>query len=119
MEQDFSLNFNALVLFLVFFPCFFPFRNFNLGLLLFVVKVHFVDEYLTLICSYIFHLVGVLCFSSIRVSINFIIQVVIGEDFVVPAYSKVSLFEEPTSQDSDEELEYADRTSAMAEITCM
>ncbi|KMT14763.1 hypothetical protein BVRB_4g075290 [Beta vulgaris subsp. vulgaris] len=44
-------------------------------------------------------------------------KVVIGEDFVVPAYSKVSLFEEPTSQDSDEELEYADRTSAMAEIT--
>ncbi|KAL2941519.1 putative translation initiation factor eIF-2B subunit epsilon [Bienertia sinuspersici] len=43
-------------------------------------------------------------------------KVVIGKAFVVPAYSKVSLYEEPTFQDSDEELEYADSSSGMAEI---
>lgn len=35
-------------------------------------------------------------------------KVVIGQQFVVPAYSKVSLLQQPTNQDSDEELEYAD-----------
>ncbi|CAN1761216.1 Probable translation initiation factor eIF-2B subunit epsilon [Linum perenne] len=35
-------------------------------------------------------------------------KVVIGRDFVVPAYSKVSLFQQPTVEDSDDELEYAD-----------
>ncbi|GMH10355.1 hypothetical protein Nepgr_012196 [Nepenthes gracilis] len=44
-------------------------------------------------------------------------KVVIGEQFVVPAYSKVSLFQQPTVQDSDEELEYADSSSAVAEIS--
>ncbi|GAB2212075.1 hypothetical protein Droror1_Dr00025419 [Drosera rotundifolia] len=39
-------------------------------------------------------------------------KVVIGEQFVVPAYSKVSLFQQPTVEDSDEELEYADSSSA-------
>ncbi|CAI0387211.1 unnamed protein product [Linum tenue] len=38
-------------------------------------------------------------------------KVVIGREFVVPAYSKVSLFQQPTAQDSDEELEYADSSS--------
>lgn len=37
-----------------------------------------------------------------------LMQVVIGEQFVVPAYSKVSLLRQPINQDSDEELEYAD-----------
>ena len=46
-------------------------------------------------------------------------QVVIGEHFVVPAYSKVSLYEQPTSQDSDEELEYADSSKGLTEISCM
>lgn len=44
-------------------------------------------------------------------------KAIIGEDFVVPAYSKVSLYEQPTFQDSDEELEYADSSSKMAEIS--
>ncbi|KAF4371921.1 hypothetical protein F8388_000088 [Cannabis sativa] len=35
-------------------------------------------------------------------------KVVIGPQFVVPSYSKVSLFQQPTTLDSDEELEYAD-----------
>uniref|UniRef100_A0A2P2KMH8 Uncharacterized protein MANES_09G159400 n=1 Tax=Rhizophora mucronata TaxID=61149 RepID=A0A2P2KMH8_RHIMU len=37
-------------------------------------------------------------------------KVVIGQQFVVPAYSKVSLLPQPTQQDSDEELEYADNS---------
>ncbi|KAK4282850.1 hypothetical protein QN277_014177 [Acacia crassicarpa] len=40
-------------------------------------------------------------------------KVVIGPEFVVPSYSKVSLFQQPIEEDSDEELEYADSTSAM------
>ncbi|KNA21848.1 hypothetical protein SOVF_039570 [Spinacia oleracea] len=44
-------------------------------------------------------------------------KVVIGKDFVVPAYSKVSLYEQPIFQDSDEELEYADSSNGMAEIS--
>ncbi|KAK1435549.1 hypothetical protein QVD17_01315 [Tagetes erecta] len=35
-------------------------------------------------------------------------NVVVGQGFIVPAYSKVSLLPEPMKQDSDEELEYAD-----------
>ncbi|PIA29915.1 hypothetical protein AQUCO_05800177v1 [Aquilegia coerulea] len=38
-------------------------------------------------------------------------KVIIGEQYVVPAYSKVSLLPQPTKQDSDEELEYADNSS--------
>ncbi|KAK3418471.1 hypothetical protein EUGRSUZ_H04421 [Eucalyptus grandis] len=38
-------------------------------------------------------------------------KVVIGQNFVVPPYSKVSLLKQPTKQDSDEELEYADNDS--------
>ncbi|KAJ4849694.1 hypothetical protein Tsubulata_006720 [Turnera subulata] len=38
-------------------------------------------------------------------------KVVIGQQFVVPSYSKVSLSQQPTKQDSDEELEYADNVS--------
>ncbi|GKV07541.1 hypothetical protein SLEP1_g19300 [Rubroshorea leprosula] len=44
-------------------------------------------------------------------------KVVIGQKFVVPAYSKVSLFPQPTKQDSDEELEYADSSSGAAELS--
>ncbi|XP_059652622.1 uncharacterized protein LOC132299815 [Cornus florida] len=43
-------------------------------------------------------------------------KVLIGQQFVVPAYSKVSLLQEPTKQDSDEELEYADSSSGIVEI---
>ncbi|KAL7239292.1 hypothetical protein ACSBR2_005237 [Camellia fascicularis] len=43
-------------------------------------------------------------------------KVVIGQQFVVPAYSKVSLLQQPTKQDSDEELEYADDSSGIVEI---
>ncbi|GLT59688.1 hypothetical protein SLA2020_324940 [Shorea laevis] len=44
-------------------------------------------------------------------------KVVIGQKFVVPAYSNVSLFAQPTKQDSDEELEYADSSSGAAELS--
>nr|DAD27618.1 TPA_asm: hypothetical protein HUJ06_029086 [Nelumbo nucifera] len=43
-------------------------------------------------------------------------KIVIGQQCVVPAYSKVSLLPQPTKQDSDEELEYdADSTGGVAE----
>lgn len=42
-------------------------------------------------------------------------KVVIGEQFVVPGYSKVSLLQQPTKQDSDEELEYADSSFGSVE----
>lgn len=41
-------------------------------------------------------------------------KVVIGQQFVVPAYSEVSLLPQPIKQDSDEELEYADSSSVVA-----
>ncbi|XP_042024310.1 translation initiation factor eIF-2B subunit epsilon-like isoform X1 [Salvia splendens] len=44
-------------------------------------------------------------------------KVIIGQNFVVPAYSKVSLLQQPVRQDSDEELEYADNSSGNIEIT--
>ncbi|XP_059435713.1 uncharacterized protein LOC132168709 isoform X1 [Corylus avellana] len=43
-------------------------------------------------------------------------KVVIGQQFVVPSYSKVSLHPQPIKQDSDEELEYADDSSGVVEI---
>ncbi|XP_050940737.1 uncharacterized protein LOC103495740 isoform X1 [Cucumis melo] len=43
-------------------------------------------------------------------------KVVVGDQFTVPSYSKVSLFEQPTNQDSDEELEYADNSSGIVEF---
>ncbi|KAK3023676.1 hypothetical protein RJ639_043557 [Escallonia herrerae] len=45
-------------------------------------------------------------------------KVVIGQQFVVPAYSKVSLLRQPIKQDSDEELEYADEGSGIVETPC-
>ncbi|CAA0816841.1 Trimeric LpxA-like enzyme [Striga hermonthica] len=44
-------------------------------------------------------------------------KVIIGRGFVVPAYSKVSLLQQPVKQDSDEELEYADNSSGTMEVT--
>ncbi|KAF5739513.1 translation initiation factor eIF-2B subunit epsilon-like isoform X4 [Tripterygium wilfordii] len=38
-------------------------------------------------------------------------KVIIGQKFVVPAYSKVSLLQQPIEEDSDEELEYAENSS--------
>lgn len=56
-------------------------------------------------------------FSSFTMHLFFLVlQVVIGQEFVVPAYSKVSLLQQPTKQDSDEELEYADHSSGIVEI---
>lgn len=49
---------------------------------------------------------GILCF-----------QVVVGQEFVVPPYSNVSLLQQPVEEDSDEELEYADSTSGIAEFS--
>lgn len=46
-------------------------------------------------------------------------KVVIGERFVVPAYSKVSLLQQPTVHDSDEELEYADNGSGTVEFSAI
>ncbi|XP_050367025.1 uncharacterized protein LOC126785390 [Argentina anserina] len=44
-------------------------------------------------------------------------KVMIGHQFIVPSYSKVSLLQQPVKQDSDEELEYADNSTGIAEIT--
>ncbi|XP_023753591.1 uncharacterized protein LOC111901951 [Lactuca sativa] len=44
-------------------------------------------------------------------------KVVVGQEFVVPGYSKVSLLPQPVKQDSDEELEYADSNSGIIETT--
>ncbi|KAF3576369.1 hypothetical protein DY000_02035281 [Brassica cretica] len=41
-------------------------------------------------------------------------NVVVGRGFVVHAYSKVSLLQQPATEDSDEELEYADSSSGTA-----
>ncbi|XP_021282065.1 translation initiation factor eIF-2B subunit epsilon isoform X2 [Herrania umbratica] len=46
----------------------------------------------------------------------FSFKVVVGQQFVVPAYSMVSLLQQPTQQDSDEELEYADSSSGNVEL---
>ncbi|KAI3853647.1 hypothetical protein MKW98_025164 [Papaver atlanticum] len=46
-------------------------------------------------------------------------KVVVGPQFPVPAYSKVSLLPQPTNQDSDEELEYADSGSGILDITTL
>ncbi|KAK7284297.1 hypothetical protein RJT34_19042 [Clitoria ternatea] len=40
-------------------------------------------------------------------------KVVVGQEFVVPQYSQVSLLQRPVEEDSDEELEYADSPSAI------
>lgn len=42
----------------------------------------------------------------------------VGRNFLVPAYSKVSLLQQPIKQDSDEELEYADNSSGITEVPC-
>ncbi|XP_057961800.1 uncharacterized protein LOC131153477 [Malania oleifera] len=42
-------------------------------------------------------------------------KVVVGQKFIVPAYSKVSLLQQPTKQDSDEELEYAEPSTGIVE----
>ncbi|KAI0512302.1 hypothetical protein KFK09_012941 [Dendrobium nobile] len=42
-------------------------------------------------------------------------KVEVGQQIVVPAYSKVSLLPQPSKQDSDEELEYADANTGIIE----
>jgi hypothetical protein len=42
-------------------------------------------------------------------------QIKVGKNVVVPAYSKVSLLEKPSNEDSDEELEYADTNSGVTD----
>ncbi|KAM2895408.1 hypothetical protein FF1_010518 [Malus domestica] len=44
-------------------------------------------------------------------------KVVIGQKFNVISYSKVSLLQQPTKLDSDDELEYADNSSGIAEMS--
>jgi translation initiation factor eIF-2B subunit epsilon len=44
-------------------------------------------------------------------------QVAVGQEFVVPPYSQVSLLQQPIEEDSDEELEYADSTSGIVELS--
>ncbi|CAN6451583.1 unnamed protein product [Victoria cruziana] len=46
-------------------------------------------------------------------------KVMIGEEVEVPAYSKISLLRQPTIQDSDEELEYADSSHGIVENPSM
>lgn len=45
----------------------------------------------------------------------FLIQVEVGKNVVVPAHSKVSLLPQPSNEDSDEELEYADTNSGITD----
>lgn len=40
-------------------------------------------------------------------------NVVVGQEFIVPGYSKVSLLPQPVKEDSDEELEYADSNTGI------
>ncbi|XP_072960472.1 uncharacterized protein [Typha angustifolia] len=42
-------------------------------------------------------------------------KVEVGQNILIPAYSKVSLLPQPSKQDSDEELEYADANSGVVE----
>ncbi|KAG2662451.1 hypothetical protein PVAP13_1KG538800 [Panicum virgatum] len=44
-------------------------------------------------------------------------NVEVGKNVVVPAHSKVSLLPQPSNEDSDEELEYADTNSGVTEST--
>ncbi|KAK8933717.1 hypothetical protein KSP39_PZI016047 [Platanthera zijinensis] len=46
-------------------------------------------------------------------------KVEVGQNIVVPTYSKVSLLPQPSKQDSDEELEYADTNTGAIESTSM
>ncbi|XP_076881218.1 uncharacterized protein LOC143529278 [Bidens hawaiensis] len=46
--------------------------------------------------------------SVLELGVVLSFNVVVGREFVVPAYSKVSLHPQPVEEDSDEELEYAD-----------
>ncbi|KAI3946571.1 hypothetical protein MKX01_014429 [Papaver californicum] len=46
-------------------------------------------------------------------------RVVVGPQFPVPAYAKVSLLPQPTNQDSDEELEYADSGSGILDTASL
>ncbi|KAK8938162.1 hypothetical protein KSP40_PGU004589 [Platanthera guangdongensis] len=46
-------------------------------------------------------------------------KVEVGQNIVVPTYSKVSLLPQPSKQDSDEELEYADSNTGAIESTSM
>ncbi|KAJ6378182.1 hypothetical protein OIU78_028422 [Salix suchowensis] len=42
-------------------------------------------------------------------------KVVIGQQCIVPSYSKVSLYQQPTVEDSDKELEYVDNSSGIVD----
>lgn len=41
----------------------------------------------------------------------------VGQEFMVPSYSMVSLLQQPTKLDSDEELEYAENKSGIIEFS--
>ena len=45
-------------------------------------------------------------------------QIKVGKNVVVPAYSKVSLPEKPSNEDSDEEFEYADTNYVVTDSPC-
>lgn len=51
--------------------------------------------------------------SALEPGVVLSFKVVVGQEFVVPTYSQVSLLQQPVEEDSDEELEYADSTSAI------
>jgi translation initiation factor eIF-2B subunit epsilon len=45
-------------------------------------------------------------------------QVEVGKNATIPAHSKVSLLPQPSNEDSDEELEYADTSSGVTGSPC-
>lgn len=51
--------------------------------------------------------------SALEPGVVLSFKVAVGQEFVVPPYSQVSLLQQPIEEDSDEELEYADSTSAI------
>ena len=56
--------------------------------------------------------------AALQILIKFLFvpfQIKVGKNVVVPAYSKVSLLNKPSNEDSDEELEYADTNSGITD----
>jgi translation initiation factor eIF-2B subunit epsilon len=45
-------------------------------------------------------------------------QVEVGKNVTIPAHSKISLLPQPSNEDSDEELEYADTSSGVTDSPC-
>lgn len=83
-----------------------------------LLESFFFSPFSPLLLKSIFLLWCINCFYFVSLFTFLIFQVSIGQQFVVPSYSMVSLLQQPTKQDSDEELEYADNSIGMVEIPC-